>query len=689
MATRIELPKFQAFDDNGDPLSGGLVYTYEVGTTTLKTTYTDRDAGTPNANPVVLDSRGEADIYGSGSYKIVLKTSAGVTVWTLDNIRGINEVNLTTIDDYDGDFDSAITDIGATETTLYIDSTATMSGVVSVPTTCIVVLEKGGDIDQGGNALTFLSAPVFNGGTITNDAALTFGVPFDCPKYEALSATTGVVYTYPQVVYPEFYGAVGDGSTDDSTPIQAAIDDLETAKGGTVQFLSKTYVCNIEAKSYVELKGACPMFKGSSTGTKSHSNTYLKASGTGYIITTAATAVHGITVRNLGFIGLGSGTALKGIYLQDVSRSLFEELVFDNIADEAIRINDGNPNHFRRIFAQNCLLDTSQAAKIGVLHIESGADDQWVSECEFTPSLAALTDANKYVCAVVVDSANNFFYGVVAAYGDAGFHITSNGDQNRFFSCRADLNFGHGFEIAGGGSNQFFGCFSYRNGQETDDTYDGFNSASCSGNIFVGCNVESVSGDAAKHRYGFYDDQNSSTVRSSYNGCQSYLHQTAKYSGNQNYGISPSDSDVGLVLPTADDATPSVGGLHFLDLGYYTGATDVTDFDDGVNGQEINIYDNSANGFITIKHSATIITTTGADLVMKQNVIYTFKNTYGAWIQVAPQQFSTDTTAAGAGADGTISSRSAGALGECDGFVKMYNSAGTLVYVPYWLDITP
>lgn len=53
------------------------------------------------------------------------------------------------------------------------------------------------------------------------------------------------------------------------------------------------------------------------------------------------------------------------------------------------------------------------------------------------------------------------------------------------------------------------------------------------------------------------------------------------------------------------------------------------------------------------------------------------------------KKFESDTTAAGAGTDGTISSRSASALGECDGFLKMYLLDGTTVYVPYWEDITP
>lgn len=51
--------------------------------------------------------------------------------------------------------------------------------------------------------------------------------------------------------------------------------------------------------------------------------------------------------------------------------------------------------------------------------------------------------------------------------------------------------------------------------------------------------------------------------------------------------------------------------------------------------------------------------------------------------------FETDTTAASSGDDGTISSRSATALGECDGFIKTYKTDGTAIYIPYWEDITP
>lgn len=90
------VPEFQAFlDANGNPLSGGELYTYTAGTTSGKTTYTEPDGLVANANPIVLDSSGRAPsgVYGTtGAYKLVLKDSSDVTIRTRDNVTGANDV---------------------------------------------------------------------------------------------------------------------------------------------------------------------------------------------------------------------------------------------------------------------------------------------------------------------------------------------------------------------------------------------------------------------------------------------------------------------------------------------------------------------------------------------------------------------------------------------------------------------
>jgi len=82
-------PRFQALDGNGDSISGGKLYFYETGTSTPKDTYSDSALTTPNANPVVADASGRfAGIFLSGSYKVVLKDSSDVTIWTEDPVSG-------------------------------------------------------------------------------------------------------------------------------------------------------------------------------------------------------------------------------------------------------------------------------------------------------------------------------------------------------------------------------------------------------------------------------------------------------------------------------------------------------------------------------------------------------------------------------------------------------------------------
>ena len=88
MAVLAPQPKAQFFDASGSPLVGGKVYTYAAGTTTPLETYTSESAVTPNTNPVILDSRGECDLWFSpaSSYKVVLKSATDVLQWTVDNI---------------------------------------------------------------------------------------------------------------------------------------------------------------------------------------------------------------------------------------------------------------------------------------------------------------------------------------------------------------------------------------------------------------------------------------------------------------------------------------------------------------------------------------------------------------------------------------------------------------------------
>ncbi|HBO8858514.1 glycoside hydrolase family 55 protein [Pseudomonas aeruginosa] len=169
-------------DNNGHPLVGGRVYHYYVGTNTPKDTYQDSGQTIPNTNPIVLDARGEASIYGAGTYRQVLTTSSGVTIW--------DQVILDPSSAVGGDLDALKDD-----------------------------LANNTDPLKGAGLVGFSNSAVYADGTVGS------GI-------REINAKIGVVVTD--------YGAKGDGVTDDTDSIKAAI--TAAGAGGDVIFPEGTYL---------------------------------------------------------------------------------------------------------------------------------------------------------------------------------------------------------------------------------------------------------------------------------------------------------------------------------------------------------------------------------------------------------------------------------------------------------------
>lgn len=87
MTSLSPAPKLQFFASDGTPLAGGKLYTYAAGTTLPLTSYASYGTSTPNTNPIILNSRGEASVWlGDLVYKFALYTPDNVLIWTVDNI---------------------------------------------------------------------------------------------------------------------------------------------------------------------------------------------------------------------------------------------------------------------------------------------------------------------------------------------------------------------------------------------------------------------------------------------------------------------------------------------------------------------------------------------------------------------------------------------------------------------------
>jgi len=94
----------QFFDNNGQPNAGGLIYTYQAGSSTLLTTYTTVDGTIANTNPIVLDAYGrtpsEIWMQTGYSYKFIIQTADAVTLQTLDNLYPILQNSAATVDPF-------------------------------------------------------------------------------------------------------------------------------------------------------------------------------------------------------------------------------------------------------------------------------------------------------------------------------------------------------------------------------------------------------------------------------------------------------------------------------------------------------------------------------------------------------------------------------------------------------------
>jgi len=177
-ATLSPSPKLQFFDANGNPLVGGKLYSYAAGTTTPLATYADYNGSTTNSNPVVLDSRGEANVWLSSSYyKLKLTDSNNVEIWTVDHIGGF----------------------------------ATMADVTAAINAVLASLAAS----SGSSLIGFIQA-----GT-------------------GAVATTAQAKMRETISVKDF-GAVGDDTHDDTTNIQAAINYANTI-GGDVYFPAGIY----------------------------------------------------------------------------------------------------------------------------------------------------------------------------------------------------------------------------------------------------------------------------------------------------------------------------------------------------------------------------------------------------------------------------------------------------------------
>lgn len=194
MGSLSPVAKMQFFDNNGNLLAGGKLYTYETGTTTPLATYTNTALSVANANPIILDARGEATIYlQDAAYRFLLTDSVDATIWTRDGVS---------TDIYQAILDGKVT--------RHVDSVASLKALTGMANNTYAITASyyaGGSTGSGVYRYDSGSSATDNGGTVI-----------------APNSGGGRWILLYENLHVDQFGAKGDGATDDAAKIQAAID---------------------------------------------------------------------------------------------------------------------------------------------------------------------------------------------------------------------------------------------------------------------------------------------------------------------------------------------------------------------------------------------------------------------------------------------------------------------------------
>lgn len=226
----------QFFDNLGNPLVSGTLYAYLAGTSTPTNMFSD-NAGTVAGTSVVLDSRGEPTTFKliwlntAVIYKFVLKDSTGTTIWTIDNISG---------DDGTGNTASSVFD-QQTLTATAGQTLFTLGYEYVTGTNAMAVYKNGSrlitgtDFTETSSTSVTLTMAAIAGDEYTFIGGQDVSSSFSGTNVSFIQSGTGAVTRSVQTKLRETvsvkdFGAVGDGTTDDTAAMNAAAAAAGAAK---------------------------------------------------------------------------------------------------------------------------------------------------------------------------------------------------------------------------------------------------------------------------------------------------------------------------------------------------------------------------------------------------------------------------------------------------------------------------
>ena len=532
---------------------------------------------------------------------------------------------------------AALTAIGTTESVLVLDD----AGAVSVDTTIPITLQQ---VFTKKGALTIAA-----GMTLTINGAIDAGL------YQIFSGTGTVKFGVSSViscVESSWFGAIGDtivtnGAFVSGTAADVAINAAIVAAQGlhAVHVGDGTYkitdslvpAVNTQTRTYTQ--GMSIYGNGYSTvlvnvAPVSNPTFDLSLNRGGFIKNISITGVEAnpntaidmdntreFLIENVSLDPMGHGIYCHG---QQVSKNIFRNIniwwdaAFWGTTDiEAL----SNTNNYDGIsFISTAGQFTTQQIIDG-LRVEGGRYGIYATQETFGNSIGfiirdyinANTDRGIFMTNIVrvnVDGwyINNSTGGDYASYFDGCAYVSLR-------SCRGDY-----------GTIKAYNTLKFVNSNANHLTLDNIYTT---GNLEF-ASVSTTAGISLNNVYiiGTLTDQNIQSFRNcSFNNLD--INGSALVYGGTHAKDGSTILNAFGTLTTDNDDTPSVLGKNNLLLRYVAGHT-ITNFDDGIDGQEITIMLSALSDSVIVQSNATIAL--GADQTLVTNDIITFVNVNGVWL---------------------------------------------------------
>ena len=315
--------KQQYFDANGTPLAGGKVYYYIPYTTTAKNTWQDINLSILNTNPIILDAAGECIAWGAGAYRQQVYDVNNNLIWdqytygispTGSNFVSQEEVQTAT----QGQTAFSLTTLtytpGINSLVVFVNGSKQLVGTNYTETSSTVVTFASGL--NAGDVVDFYASLPATAQNMSNAVTVAYDPPF------TNSVATNVQAKLAQTVSVADFGAKGDGTTDDSASIQAAMN-----ASYSVYFPPGTYLVNTQLvpTHAVDLIGA------GREATKIN----LNVNDFGIKTTVSGRTV---AIRDMSLFGNTSLTNNAGVSLFDNGNRTLERLAVYNFAQIGIQI---------------------------------------------------------------------------------------------------------------------------------------------------------------------------------------------------------------------------------------------------------------------------------------------------------------------------------------------------------------